>query len=110
MPAVRPVHQYVDEAADFLFGAIEAQETCVHHARLAVTARDGVGQPARGTTTLRAAVRGIAQFHASVAAQLAIGAAALVDIRRIDDQRTTSRAQPADREQRCYEGTSKRQN
>jgi hypothetical protein len=97
------IDEDVGKAACFFFGTVEAEEACCDDAGFAVTARDGVGQPARRAFIARAAVGRIAELHAFVTAQLSIRAAPLVDVGRVDDQRATQRAQQSGSDQRANE-------
>jgi len=92
------VDEDVGKAACFFFGAVEAEQASGHDARFRVAARDGIGQSTGSACIASAAVGGIAHLHALVAAKLPVRATAFVDVRRIDDKRTTQRAQPAGRE------------
>src|SRR6185369_14942079 len=95
MPAMVRVDEHVGKAACFFFRTVEAEQASGHHARFAVTAGDGVGQPAGRAFLACAAICRIADFHALVTAQLSVGATPLVDVGCIDDQRATQRTEPA---------------
>jgi hypothetical protein len=110
VPAVLRVGEHVGEAACLFSRTVEAEQASGYHARFAVTAGDGVGQPTRCAFRAGAAISRIAEINASVAAQFSVGAAALVDVGRIDDQRTTQCAEPAGGDDRADERASKHQN
>jgi hypothetical protein len=62
------IDKHVGKATCFFFGTVEAEQTSCNDAGLAVTARDGVGQPTRRALVARAAVGRIAELYALVTA------------------------------------------
>jgi len=108
--AVLGIDQDIGEAASLLFRTVEAKEASVDHAGFALATRNGIGQPARGAARRGTAVSLVGLVDAFARAQLSTGAAALVDVRGIDDQRATQCTQPARSKQRSDQRTSKHQN
>ena len=105
------IHQNVDEASGcFILGTIEAEDTTFHYAGSVFAGRNGVRQPTRIAARRRAAVGFFALQHAFASAQLATGAAALVNVGGIDDQRATQCAEPSRGDHGSSERASSHQN